>query len=88
MIKIEGFRVRTDKFQWVIEKKYIKEDGGDIYYIPVSYHPNLKWVSKTLLEYDLRDTEFNDLKEIIEKLKEFEDGIKIIVENDHDRAMV
>lgn len=88
MIEIKNFRINTDKFQWIIEKKYINQKTKEVYYIPVTYHPNLKYLSGALLEYELRGTEFTDLKDILEKLKEFEGGIKILVENEHQKEMV
>ena len=78
MIELTDCRLRSDEHQWVIEKKYTKKKNGEVYFVPESYHPSLRWAAVKLLERTLRGSEVDSLEEIIEILKRLEvDGLKV-----------
>lgn len=76
-IEIEGYRIKSDSHQFIIEKKYVKKKDGEVYYIPQTYYLTLQQAVKALVELHLKESTITELDAFLEILRIIEqDGVK------------
>ena len=69
----ENYRVRSDKFQWILEVKRVGKNpktGAQVENWQQSYHPNIKQVSAKVVELEARGA--NSWNELIDKINNVE----------------
>jgi len=69
-VKIGKYKISTDKYNFMIEEEVIpkrkrSEEGGQPYWITLSYHPTLELACNRLLQCKIKDTDASDLRGVI-----------------------
>ena len=69
-IKIGRYRITTDKYNFMIEeevtpKRKRSEDGGQPYWVILSYHSTLEAACQSLLQCDVKNTDASNLQGVI-----------------------
>ena len=64
----KDYRIRSDPYQWILEKSRIPEKGkdkGNVVWDNVSYHPSIKQSCEAYLEKSLRLSDAESLQDLI-----------------------
>lgn len=79
------YRISTDKFNVTIEKKKIKKETGDEYWVAEGFFSSYKDALVALVNRDIMDADLNSLKQIVKRLEQIEGWIRRLPLAEEDR---
>ena len=84
-VQVGKYKISTDKYNFMIEEKITpkrkrSEDGGQPYWVTLSYHPTLEFACRKLLQCTIKDTEASDVQGLIDSMEKSTEYISSIIE--------
>lgn len=84
-VYVGNYKISTDKYNFMIEeeitpKRKRSEDGGQPYWVTLSYHPTLEFACRKLLECAIKDTDASDIRDLIDSVEKNTEYISSIIE--------
>ena len=69
-VQVGKYKISTDKYNFMIEeevtpKRKRSAEGGQPYWITLSYHPTLELACNKLLQCKIKDTDASDLRAVL-----------------------
>ena len=61
----ENYRITTDPYQWIIQKKHIHQKTKEEYWKNDSFHPNIEYAVRHLGRKMLRESEASTLSDAL-----------------------
>lgn len=78
----EKYKIKSDENNVIICEKYIPKEGknaGNEQWRPISFHPNLEFAYKHLLELEVNRSELNELETVLNAISDVKSFIKEMV---------
>lgn len=78
----EKYKIKSDENNVIICEKYIPKKGknaGNEQWRPISFHPNLEFAYKHLLELEVNRSELNELETVLNAISDVKSFIKEMV---------
>ena len=84
-VQVGKYKISTDKYNFMIEeevtpKRKRSAEGGQPYWITLSYHPTLELACRKLLQCKIKDTDASDLQGVIASIEKSTEYISSIIE--------
>mgnify|MGYP003650564471 FL=1 len=85
-VYIGNYKISTDKYNFMVEEKVTpkrkrSEDGGQPYWVTLSYHPTLDFACRKLLSCAIKDTDASDIQGLIDSVEKNTEHISSIIKN-------
>ena len=84
-VQIGNYKISTDKYNFMIEEKITpkrkrSEEGGQPYWVTISYHPTLEFACRKILQCKIKDTDATDIQSLLDCVEKSTKDISSIIE--------